>query len=74
MKVIIAGGGTGGHLFPGIAVAQELKRRSGDHQILFAGSPRGIEKDAVPKAGSRSSYCLYRACVEWAWLVQSKVY
>ena len=51
MKVIIAGGGTGGHLFPGIAVAQELKRRSGDHQILFVGSPRGIEKDAVPKAG-----------------------
>ena len=51
MKVIIAGGGTGGHLFPGIAVAQELKRRSDDHQILFVGSPRGIEKDAVPKAG-----------------------
>lgn len=51
MKVIIAGGGTGGHLFPGIAVAQELKRRHQDHEILFVGSPRGIEKEAVPKAG-----------------------
>ena len=40
MKVIIAGGGTGGHLFPGIAVAQELKRRHQDHEILFVGSPR----------------------------------
>ena len=51
MKVVIAGGGTGGHLFPGIAVAQELKRRHGSHEILFVGSPRGIEKDAVPRAG-----------------------
>ena len=51
MRVVIAGGGTGGHLFPGIAVAQELKRRHSEHEVLFVGSPRGIEKDAVPKAG-----------------------
>jgi len=51
MDVLIAGGGTGGHLFPGIALAQEIRRRNPDSRILFVGSPRGIEVRAVPKAG-----------------------
>ena len=51
MDVLIAGGGTGGHLFPGIALAQEIRRRDPDSRILFVGSPRGIEVSAVPKAG-----------------------
>ena len=51
MDVMIAGGGTGGHLFPGIAVAQELRRRDPQGKILFVGTPRGIETRAVPKAG-----------------------
>ena len=51
MDVLIAGGGTGGHLFPGIALAQEIKRRDPQSRILFVGSPRGIEVRAVPKAG-----------------------
>lgn len=51
MNVLIAGGGTGGHLFPGIAVAQEIRRRNADSRILFVGSPRGLEVRAVPKAG-----------------------
>ena len=50
MNVLIAGGGTGGHLFPGIAVAQELVRR-GDAKVLFVGTARGIEATAVPRAG-----------------------
>jgi UDP-N-acetylglucosamine--N-acetylmuramyl-(pentapeptide) pyrophosphoryl-undecaprenol N-acetylglucosamine transferase len=49
MKVIIAGGGTGGHLFPGIAVAETL--RAGGHEVMFVGTSRGIERTAVPKAG-----------------------
>ena len=49
--VLIAGGGTGGHLFPGIAVAQEVRRRSPDARVLFVGTVRGIETRAVPKAG-----------------------
>ena len=49
-RVLIAGGGTGGHLFPGIAVADELRRR-GVREILFVGSRRGIEREAVPRAG-----------------------
>jgi UDP-N-acetylglucosamine--N-acetylmuramyl-(pentapeptide) pyrophosphoryl-undecaprenol N-acetylglucosamine transferase len=51
MDVMIAGGGTGGHLFPGIAVAQEVRRRSPASKVLFVGTARGIETRAVPKAG-----------------------
>jgi UDP-N-acetylglucosamine--N-acetylmuramyl-(pentapeptide) pyrophosphoryl-undecaprenol N-acetylglucosamine transferase len=49
MNVIVAGGGTGGHLFPGMAVAEELVARG--HTVRFVGAERGIEKTAVPKAG-----------------------
>jgi UDP-N-acetylglucosamine--N-acetylmuramyl-(pentapeptide) pyrophosphoryl-undecaprenol N-acetylglucosamine transferase len=51
MKVIIAGGGTGGHLFPGIAVARELLRRQPQSSILFVGAEQGIETRIVPKEG-----------------------
>lgn len=51
MRTIIAGGGTGGHLFPGIAVAREIQRRSGDAEVLFVGSERGIETRLVPQEG-----------------------
>jgi UDP-N-acetylglucosamine--N-acetylmuramyl-(pentapeptide) pyrophosphoryl-undecaprenol N-acetylglucosamine transferase len=50
MRVLIAGGGTGGHLFPGIALADEIRRR-GENPILFVGTQRGIERRAVPAAG-----------------------
>lgn len=49
-RVLIAGGGTGGHLFPGIAVANELVRRFGT-EVRFVGSTHGIERTAVPRAG-----------------------
>lgn len=51
MKVMIAGGGTGGHLFPGVALAQELRRRDPGTVVTFVGTERGIETRAVPKAG-----------------------
>jgi UDP-N-acetylglucosamine--N-acetylmuramyl-(pentapeptide) pyrophosphoryl-undecaprenol N-acetylglucosamine transferase len=51
MKVIIAGGGTGGHLFPGIAVAREILRRDPKSRILFVGAEQGIETRIVPKEG-----------------------
>jgi UDP-N-acetylglucosamine--N-acetylmuramyl-(pentapeptide) pyrophosphoryl-undecaprenol N-acetylglucosamine transferase len=51
MRVVIAGGGTGGHLFPGLAVAQELKRRDSVAEILFVGSEVGIESRVVPQEG-----------------------
>jgi len=53
MRLIIAGGGTGGHLFPGIAVAEEFLSRDPDNQVLFVGTERGIEARAVPAAGYR---------------------
>src|ERR1700747_2316985 len=51
MNVIIAGGGTGGHLFPGIAVAREIQRRQPGTKILFVGAEQGIETRIVPKEG-----------------------
>ena len=56
MKVIIAGGGTGGHLFPGIALAHELKRRDSSVEILFIGTKIGIESRVVPKEGFKIKY------------------
>lgn len=53
MKLIIAGGGTGGHLFPGIAVAEEFLSRDSSNQVLFVGSEKGIEARAIPKLGYR---------------------
>ena len=50
MRLLVAGGGTGGHLFPGIAVADEVIRRGGG-EVLFVGTNRGIETRAVPAAG-----------------------
>ena len=51
MKVIIAGGGTGGHLFPGIAVAREIQRRYPAAEILFVGAEQGIEARIIPQQG-----------------------
>lgn len=48
---LIAAGGTGGHIFPGIAVAQELRRRDPQRRVLFVGTPRGLERRLVPQAG-----------------------
>jgi len=51
VRVIIAGGGTGGHLFPGVAVAEELARRSSTARIVFVGTEHGIEARVIPKEG-----------------------
>jgi UDP-N-acetylglucosamine--N-acetylmuramyl-(pentapeptide) pyrophosphoryl-undecaprenol N-acetylglucosamine transferase len=51
MRVIFAGGGTGGHLFPGLAVAREFQRRDGRTEILFVGTEQGIEFRVLPKEG-----------------------
>lgn len=51
MRLLIAGGGTGGHLYPGIAVAEELLGRDRVHAVLFAGSSRGLEGRILPRLG-----------------------
>ena len=50
-SVIIAGGGTGGHIYPGIAIAQEFKRRNENCKIVFVGTARGLENKIVPREG-----------------------
>jgi UDP-N-acetylglucosamine--N-acetylmuramyl-(pentapeptide) pyrophosphoryl-undecaprenol N-acetylglucosamine transferase len=51
MKIIIAGGGTGGHLFPGIAIAEEFLRRDQTNSILFVGTKKGLEQRVLGNMG-----------------------
>lgn len=51
MRVLIAAGGTGGHIYPGIAVANEVMRRWPDSEVRFVGTARGLENKLVPQAG-----------------------
>ncbi len=51
MRVIIAGGGTGGHVFPGLALAEELKKRDAVVEVVFVGTEAGIEARVVPREG-----------------------
>ena len=51
MRVIIAAAGTGGHINPGIAIANKIKKEEPDSKIIFIGTTRGLENDLVPRAG-----------------------
>ncbi len=52
-RILVAGGGTGGHLFPGIAVVEELRRRMPELDVLFVGTERGIEARVLPARNER---------------------
>ncbi len=51
MKVIIAAAGTAGHINPGLAIANKIKKEQNDSEIIFIGTTRGLENDLVPRAG-----------------------
>ena len=51
MKILIAAGGTGGHIYPGIAVAKEILRRDAKSEVRFVGSQKGLETKIVPENG-----------------------
>ncbi|MEW9077651.1 undecaprenyldiphospho-muramoylpentapeptide beta-N-acetylglucosaminyltransferase [Terrisporobacter glycolicus] len=51
MKVLLSGGGTGGHVYPAIAIANKIKEENPDCEILFVGTEKGIESEIVPKYG-----------------------
>ncbi|NLL61462.1 MAG: undecaprenyldiphospho-muramoylpentapeptide beta-N-acetylglucosaminyltransferase [Candidatus Atribacteria bacterium] len=53
MKIIITGGGTGGHIYPGISLAQEFKRRDGSNEIIFVGAEHKMEAEIIPREGFR---------------------
>jgi UDP-N-acetylglucosamine--N-acetylmuramyl-(pentapeptide) pyrophosphoryl-undecaprenol N-acetylglucosamine transferase len=55
MRVLIAAGGTGGHIYPGIAVAKEILRRQPESEVGFVGTARGLESRLVPQAGFKLS-------------------
>ena len=51
MKVVFAGGGTGGHIYPALAIAKELEKKRPDMELLFIGGEKGIESKIVKEAG-----------------------
>jgi len=51
MKIIMTGGGTGGHIYPAIAIADEIARRRPEAEIMFVGTEKGLEKSIVPEHG-----------------------
>jgi len=53
IRVMIAGGGTGGHIFPAVAIAEEFMKRNDGNDVLFIGTSRGLEGQVVPQAGFR---------------------
>jgi len=67
MKAMIAGGGTGGHVFPGIAVAEALLQVHPNAEVVFVGGRRGLEAIAVPEAGMRIRFITTRAFPRRAW-------
>ncbi len=51
MKIIITGGGTGGHIYPGISLARAFQRRDVKNKIIFIGTDQGMESDIIPREG-----------------------
>ena len=51
VKYLLSGGGTGGHIYPALAIANEIKSKNKDAEILFVGTKEGLEAELVPKAG-----------------------
>ena len=50
MRAIIAAAGTGGHINPGIAIANKIKENDKNSEIMFVGTNRGLENDLVPRS------------------------
>ena len=51
MKVVISGGGTGGHIYPAVAIIEELKKRDSNIDILYIGSKNSMESELIPSLG-----------------------
>ena len=73
MKLLLAGGGTGGHLFPAIAVAEQLKREEPNAEILFVGTERGLEARMLPELGWKLRTVEMSGWAGLGWLARIKV-
>ena len=51
MKVIVSGGGTGGHIYPALTIIRTLQKKVPDAQFLYVGTSRGLEADIIPREG-----------------------
>lgn len=60
MKILIAAGGTGGHIYPGIAIADKIKKEIPEAEIIFIGSLVGMEKNIIPQTGYPIEYIKVR--------------
>ncbi|MGI6453991.1 MAG: undecaprenyldiphospho-muramoylpentapeptide beta-N-acetylglucosaminyltransferase [Syntrophomonadaceae bacterium] len=56
MRIIITGGGTGGHIYPALAIARGIQERVPNAEILYVGTQKGMESQIVPKAGFRFTF------------------
>ena len=72
MKLIIAAGGTGGHLFPGIAVAEALKGLDPKGEVRFIGSERGLEEEILKKEGFEREVLLVGRIKGEGWMARIK--
>ena len=51
MRLLVSGGGTGGHIYPALALIERLKQVEPDTEVLYVGTTRGLENKIVPDAG-----------------------
>lgn len=56
MKVILSGGGTGGHIYPALTIADQIKALRPDTEITFVGTRQGLEKDIIPRYGYKLEF------------------
>jgi len=73
MKLLLAGGGTGGHLFPAIALAEQLKREEPQSEVLFIGTERGLEARMLPELGWSLETIEMRGWAGRGWIGKMKV-
>jgi len=68
MRVMIAGGGTGGHIYPGIALAREFQRQATGTEILFVGTEKGLEARLLPREGFQLGTIRVRGLIGKGWV------
>src|SRR5258708_4703642 len=72
MRALIAAGGTGGHIYPALAVANEIKRRDAASVVRFVGTAHGLETRLVPQAGYELSLIESAGLVNMSWRARAR--